>query len=138
MIISFLLNERTRRDGLYHKASNFRIAIRTTNVKNLHSRSQIRTLPTRVQNLFSLSIGKAFVTTSVQPFEKDWQHNHGHKEDNLKKSSRDWMKAPGERPSSHNPYENGEGENNKPRRGFHALTLSLPARGLEQQAYLSV
>ena len=77
-----------------------------------------------IENLFSFSIGKAFVATSVQPFQKDWRDDHGQKEGKLKKSFRDWMIAPVERPSSHNPYQNGEGENNSSRRGFHVLTLS--------------
>jgi|SRR5215213_7163876 len=63
-------------------------------------------------------------TTSVEPFQKDWRYNHAQKEGKLESSFCDWMIAPGKRPSSHEPDENGEAESNIPWRGFHALTLS--------------
>jgi hypothetical protein len=63
-------------------------------------------------------------TTSVQPLQNEWQYNHTQKKDTFENSFRDGMIAPGERPSDHNPYENCEAKNNKPWRGFHALTLS--------------
>ena len=61
---------------------------------------------------------------SVQPSQNDWQHKGAHNEDQLEKSFRDWMIVPGDRPPSHKHYENEEENNDKLRRGFHALTLS--------------
>ena len=72
------------------------------------------------------------ITTSVQPFQKDWQHNHAQKEDKLKESFRDGIIVSGERPSSYNPYESEDGENKNPWRGFHALTLSRGTRPIRE------